>query len=164
LGISTIVSHSRAVVASILAVAALCGCYEFVPTDTSAPPALGERYSFEISDQGRVMLSERMGSGLASVEGTLTEESPEQYVVSVRRVNRINGEYSLWTGDIVRIQREAVSDVLERKLSRPKTFFAAGSAALGFGVMAASSGIFGSSDVSTVPPVDTGPATNRVWR
>jgi len=151
----------------LIAVAAaapfVSGCYTYVPVDTTAPAPVGTRIAVDITDGGRVGLSERLGSGITRLEGTVLANDSSQYVLSVKQVAQLNGEMSKWSGESVRIDRNFINRVFERQLSRGRTYFATGVAVAAFVLIAKSQGLFGSSDVAgspeTPPP---GPSQTRV--
>lgn len=123
--------HRRVVPVFVAAVMlTLPSCYTHVPVESATPP-MGERFTFEISDQGRVDLAERIGPGIARIEGRLVGMENDQYLVSVNRVVSISGESSGWSGETIRLDRGIVSRLRERQLSRTRT------AAVAAGVTAA---------------------------
>jgi hypothetical protein len=123
-------------------------CYKSVPLDTSTPP-VGETVSFIISDQGRVGLTERMGPGLARIEGRMLGTEGDQFVVSVFRTAAIGGSTSLWSGEEMRLNRNFVARLEGRELSKTRTWLAAGAATsvvVAFIVTRGLTGIFGGND------------------
>src|SRR5262249_55663989 len=88
-------------------------------------PKPGETVTFEISDQGRVGLNDRFGSGVASIEGRVQSTSPDLFLIDVFRVTQINGESALWSGESVRLQRAYVGTAKGREFSRTRTTIAA---------------------------------------
>jgi hypothetical protein len=100
-------------------------CYVYAP---AAAPELrpGVRYSFDVTDQGRVGLGANLGAGVTSIEGQLVELNQESYVLSVARVQTIAAGVSHWTGEKVNLRRDFVSTVHERRFSRQRTAVAVG--------------------------------------
>ena len=131
-----------------LTVPMVSGCYTYVPVDTSAPPPVGKRLALDITDRGRVGLSERLGEGVVRLEGTVVADDTTQYVLNVWRVEQLNGNAGKWTGERVRINRDYVSRTFERQLSRGKTFFASGLAVAGLVWFVTSQGLVGGADVT----------------
>ena len=100
-------------------------CYKSVPLDTSTPP-VGETVSFIISDQGRIGLGDRLGPGIARIEGRMVGTEGEQYVINVFRTAEIGGTTSVWAGEEMRLNRNFVSRLEARQLNKTRTWLAAG--------------------------------------
>jgi hypothetical protein len=126
----------------LAALAPLGACYTYAPVDTAVTPA-GEVVAFDISDRGRVALSERFGPGLRRVEGRLARVEGDEMVLNVIRVAHLGGETSQWSGESVRLQREYVGQMSVRRLSKKRTFLAAGIATVSLAVFIASKGLTG---------------------
>lgn len=126
------------------------GCYRYVPMYSGAPLP-GERYTFEISDQGRVGLADRLGPGVTKVEGTLVRQADDAYVVSVAGIESIGGGSAHWSGEQVPVRQEYVRGVERREFSRGRTAVAIGAAAVAIGAFIATRGLggFGSSPGSS---------------
>jgi hypothetical protein len=97
------------------------GCYTYVPVESTTPP-MGRTVAFEISDQGRASIADRMGPGITSIEGRLLGTEGDQLVISVFGVETIRNGRSSWSGETVRLNRAFVSRVRERQLSKTKTW------------------------------------------
>jgi hypothetical protein len=110
---------------------AALGCYQYTPLETSTGVQAGEHVAVEITDRGRVELSDRLGSGVLRLEGTLTRADSVDMVMNVWRVAQIGGTTSRWSGESVRFRREYASSVQMRTLNRPKTYLFAGAAVAG---------------------------------
>lgn len=151
----------------LFALLALPSCYQYVPVET-ATPGSGERFAFEISDQGRVGLGERLGPGVSLIEGRLVGTEGEQYLISVFRVATINGESSAWSGETMRLDRNYVSRVRERELNRTRTVAAATAASVVVVAVVLTTGLAGfftgTDDDRNPPdpPVDFRPLTTVV--
>ncbi len=142
----------------------LAGCYVYVPVDNPAAPPAGKRVAFELTDRGRVALFDRMGGGVLRLEGTVTGDDSDQYVMDVWRVAQLNGETTRWSGERVRINRDFVGGVLERKLSNARTYLLAGGATVAMVMLAKSVGLIGAPDATGPQEPDSGgPAQSRVW-
>jgi hypothetical protein len=126
----------------------VAGCYQYVPVDTAASPPVGKRLALEVTDRGRVGLSERLGAGVLRLEGTVVEGDSAQYVMNVWSVEQLDGTKGTWTGERVRIDRSFVSRTLERQLSHGKTYAASGIALAGLVLFVKSQGLLGSADVT----------------
>lgn len=132
----------------------ISGCYKSVPLETSTPP-VGQTVSFIISDQGRVGLGDRMGAGIARIEGRMLGTEGDQYLVSVFRTAAIGGATSVWAGEEMRLDRSFVSRLEGRKLSKTRTWITAGiatSVLAAFIISKGLNGIFGSDDHTPLPP------------
>jgi hypothetical protein len=104
-------------------------CYTLQPS-TAAVPAPGTRLAFSINDVGRVALGGSMGPELRQVEGNLQAKDGDDYVVSVRGVELLQGGYQTWAGETVRLKSSYVSAIREKKFSPAKTALAVGGAAV----------------------------------
>jgi hypothetical protein len=111
------------------AIAATSACYDYVPVTTSPP--VGEIVALDITDRGRVDLTERFGPGIARIEGRLVSAAPDQYVLSITRVTQINGDHAAWTGETARLSRDVVGGVESRRLSPGRTALFGAAAAAG---------------------------------
>jgi hypothetical protein len=132
-------------------------CYSFVPA--AKAPAPGAEVGLEINDQGRVAIGSRLGPGVVRVEGRLVAVDSSRFIIDVGRVTQLRG-LSIPI-DTLRLEfaLNLVERVEERRLSRSRTWLAAG---LGAGVVAtfvASKGFAGRG----VPPEQnpTGPPVNE---
>lgn len=152
---------------TLLRYSALCcgltGCYSYVPiTPGDAPPA-GEPVALEISDAGRVGLSDRFGPGLMRVEGRLTTSPVQEYALNVHRVAFIGAPTSRWSGELVRIDRGFVGRIQQRKLSKGRTAFAVGVVVLSVAAVFITADLAGFFEGSGAgPPEPPGPISNRV--
>jgi hypothetical protein len=104
-------------------------CYTLHPSAV-AVPAPGTRLAFAINDVGRVALGGSMGPELRQVEGNLQAKDGDDYVVSVRGVELLQGGYQAWAGETVRLNSSYVSAIYEKKFSAAKTALAVGGAAV----------------------------------
>jgi len=147
--------------AFVLGLPALSACYEYVPMNTSATKA-GEVVTFEISDSGRVGLSERFGSGLAAIEGRVESTQPDLYVISVFKVSQLSGESALWSGESVRLQRAFVATTKGRQLSPTRTTLMAIAGIAIAGTLLASTHLIGNFSGPTDESVPPKPASLRI--
>ena len=152
-------SMYRWVVVSMLVV--VSACYQSVPLETSTPP-VGETVAFIINDQGRVELGNRVGQGVLRIEGRMVGTEGEQYVINVFRTSSIGGSTSLWSGEEVRVNRNLVSRLEGRQLSKSRTWLAAGAATsvvAAFIMTRGLTGLFGGDDDG--PPEGEPPQSSR---
>lgn len=137
-------------------------CYRSVPLETSTPP-VGQTVSFIISDQGRVGLGDRLGPGIARIEGRMLGTEGDQYLVSVFRTAALGGTTSVWSGEEMRLDRNFVSRLEGRELSKTRTWITAGvvtSVLVAFIMSKGLTGIFGGDD--NPPPEPPPGQTSRV--
>ncbi len=148
--------HRRAAFAALVVLFA--ACYEYRPIETQTPPA-GEQVALQITDQGRVGLSQRFGPGLAEIQGKMVSTQGSEYVINVYRVAQITGESAAWSGESTRIDRSFVGSVRGRQFSglRTSLFAVVAGGALYFLVSRTLSGSFsgGHDDPEPPPPVST---------
>jgi hypothetical protein len=109
---------------------ALQACYEYVPIEAASPP-VGQLVELRITDQGRVGLADRFGTGLDAIEGRVVSEQPKDFVVNVYRVTQIDGASTQWSGETARVDRTFIGSVRGRQFSHTRTaLLAAGAAAV----------------------------------
>src|SRR5262249_19695210 len=141
----------RVLTALVLGLPMLSGCYEYVPM-TASTPKVGEVVTFEISDAGRVGLSDRFGGGLAAIEGRVQAAQPSLYVIDVFTVSQLSGESALWSGESVRLQRAYVATAKGREFSRTRTALMAVAAVAIAGTLLASTHLIGTFNGPTDEP------------
>lgn len=119
-------------------------------------PAPGTEVAFDVTDAGRVALGGTMGPEIAQIEGRLLDSQNGDFVVSVSSVKLLRGGQQIWTGERVRIDKNHVGRVYEKRFSKGRTI-ALGAVAVG-GVTAfmlsRDLGVFGRKTID--PPPDTG--------
>lgn len=102
-------------------------------------PLAGTEVTLALSDRGRVALSERLGPGALSVRGRLASATDSMYVVNVTRVTYIeHGRVAKWNGEPVDISKNDIGGVAEHRLSRSRSWVAAG---ITIGLLALATGI-----------------------
>ena len=146
-----------------IALSAAQGCYKYMPLYTS--PSVGEVVAFQITDQGRVGLSDRFGSGLARVEGMLTSKQDSVYIINVSSIAQIDGTTSQWSGETVRLPQTYVGMMQSRQFDRARTTTFASIAAVAAGGTIAvliSRGLFGGYSGPTQDTTGTGPISARI--
>jgi hypothetical protein len=146
-----------------IALSAAQACYTYTPLVTS--PSIGEVVTFQITDQGRVGLSDRFGPGLARIEGLLTAKPDSVYVVNVYSIAQVDGSTSQWSSETVRLPQAYVGSMQSRQFDRKRTTtFATIAAVAAGGTIAAviANGLFGGYSGGT--PIDTsgGNQKNRI--
>lgn len=81
----------------------------------------GRQIAFDITDAGRVALGGQMGPEIDQVEGHFVEAQNGDYILSVSSVKLLRGGTQVWAGEQVRINKQHVNRVFERKFSRGRT-------------------------------------------
>jgi hypothetical protein len=114
------------------------GCYTYVPARSQPEP--GSRVTLQISDQGRVALGERVGSGVTRIEGILVGSQDGDYVMRVYEVGSLNGN-SHWAGERVDVRQEHVVGIQERHFSKSRTALAVGASVAGVLIFAITRGL-----------------------
>lgn len=145
---------AKRVLLPVLTAVLLQGCYVYTPL-VSAAPTPGARYTFEITDPGRIGLADRLGSGVEKVEGTLVGQEGDAYLVSVSGVETINAGTSHWSGERVTIRQGFVNRIQQRQFSKGRTAVAIGSTAVALGVFIVTRNLLGNGEPSATP--GTGP-------
>jgi len=102
------------------------GCYSYLPVQ-SAPPTTQQRGAVVLNDQGRALLSDRLGTAIDRVEGTFVSHDSTGVVLEVTGTKDLRGGSSLWSGERVEIPSVAILGFQERQLSKPRSFLLAGS-------------------------------------
>lgn len=98
----------------------VAGCYSLQPAMGPAPHN-GDQVAFEITDQGRVFLGGAMGPEIDQIEGRLLDSENGEYVVGVTAVKTLRGGVQIWSGERVRIEKQHVARMYERKFSKGRT-------------------------------------------
>ena len=115
-----------AALAGALLLPGLTGCYTYVPI-WNREPAPGTEISLDVTDRGRVALSDRLGPGARRILGRLESTTDSAYTVSVTRVSYIDGDkVAKWNGERVTITRTDATGLAERRLSKSRSWLAAG--------------------------------------
>jgi len=114
----------------------LSGCYTVTPV-FNQDVASGTDLVADVTDRGRVELGTLLGSGVARVHGRLTDSTDSAYVLRVSKVEYVSGETASWTGERVSINREYVGRLNERRLSRSRSWLAAGLITVGVAAIVA---------------------------
>ena len=118
----------RAVVAGLLFLPWATGCYTYVPLWQGTPRA-GTLVAVGLSDRGRAELANRIGPGVRQLTGRVATLSDSSLTLAVSSVTYIGpGAPMTWNGEMVVIPREVVSGIQERRLSKSRSWIAAGAA------------------------------------
>ena len=98
----------------------LGGCYTLQPTGGPVPEA-GSSIALDLNDAGRLALGGSMGPEIAQIEGRLLSKDDDEYRVAVSSLHLLRGGEQAWNGEDVRVRRDYVAAVRERKFSRGRT-------------------------------------------
>ncbi len=101
------------------------GCYTFKPLQTSVP-ATGNRIAVLLNDRGRFSLGDRLGAAVDKVDGLLVVADSESVTLEVYRTTDLKGTSSSWTGERVRVPKDALSGYQEREFSKKRTWLLVG--------------------------------------
>ena len=108
-------------IASVLA--SSTGCYTYparTPSEVN-PPAL---VSVDVTDAGRVELSDKMGTEVKRIEGQVVQRSDSALRLMVTEVSFLNGTSNKWQGQEVTIRPLDVKALSQRIYSRQRTVLA----------------------------------------
>lgn len=117
-------SVSRRLIAllCVLLLAVQVGCYSYLPIQETAP-AVGQQVGVILTDEGRQMVGDRLGSLVERVDGTLLSATESAISLSVDRTYSLRGTESIWSGEQVEIQKAGIRGFRERQLSKGRTVF-----------------------------------------
>jgi hypothetical protein len=97
-----------------------------MPVATPQLPA-GARVSMDLTDRGRMELTDRVGPGVRRLGGTIVATTDTSLLLSVSTVDFIDVPVPVhWNGERVLVARGLLSEVRERRLSRSRSWLAAG--------------------------------------
>jgi hypothetical protein len=103
----------------------LAGCYSYVPVTADVTP--GSNVALHVTDRGRVSLEKHLGSGAQRLEGRVITATDSTVSLSLTAVRYLDQPAAVrWSGEMVMIDRDFVVDLRERRLSRSKSWLAAG--------------------------------------
>jgi hypothetical protein len=104
----------------VSAFAAATGCYALQPVTNNAV-LLGAVLSISINDAGRTALGGTMGPEIREIEGRLVSRDSSEYVLAVTDIRLLSGGNQTWSGERVRVKKEYVNTVNEKRFSRGRT-------------------------------------------
>jgi hypothetical protein len=103
----------------------LAGCYTYQPLP-SPTPAPGQRVSAQLTTEGSRDLTGQIGPEVLHVEGNVIEADSSGLDLDVLEIESYRGIRSDWHGERVRLPREAVAGMQQRRLSVGGTGLMAG--------------------------------------
>jgi hypothetical protein len=139
------------------------GCYSYTPLDTSGGIPVGERVAVEITDRGRAELSDRIGTAVMRIEGTVTRTDAQDMEMNVWRVAQMGGETARWNGELVKFRKDFVASMHSRSLNKGRTWLVTGAAAVGLIYFMTSTELFGSYYGGEDPPGPPPGQSSRGW-
>jgi hypothetical protein len=101
---------------AIVAIVGLSACYTYRPL-ASPEPAPGDRISAQLTTEGSRDLTGQIGPEVLHVEGNVLRTDSTAMELEVREIESYRGIRSDWHGELVRLPRNAVAGVQERRLS-----------------------------------------------
>lgn len=114
----------------LTATSTLGGCYSHAPV--VGVPAPGSTVVLDLTDRGRVALSDSVGPSANRIEGvTAAGSSDSSYALRVSAVQFLNGQTNRWNGEPLTVRADLVGRAQERRFSRGRTV------ALGAAILAA---------------------------
>ena len=149
----------KALVTVTLLLPNVTGCYESLAVRSTTLPA-GAQVSLAITDRGRVALGPQMGEGVLRLNGKLAQASESLYVVRVSSVDYAAAPTGHWTGEEIKVPRDYVASVNERRLSRKRSWLMAGIVVGAIVVVTAAVKIIGGGSVSDGTIPDNPPGTS----
>lgn len=136
-------------------VSLVVGCYSLRPAMGETALVPGKQVAFDVTDVGRVALGGQMGPEIDQVEGRFVEAQNGDYVLSVSSVKLLRGGTQVWAGEQVRINKDHVGRVYERRFSPGRTIaFGAAVAAGAYFLIGRDLRVFGQPG-DQPPPTDT---------
>jgi hypothetical protein len=94
----------------------LVGCYTYRPLATPEP-LQGSRVSAQLTGQGSVDMAGQIGPDVLHVEGDVVAVDSSGLELVVHEIESFRGIRSDWQGERVKIPRQAVAGMQERRLS-----------------------------------------------
>jgi hypothetical protein len=94
----------------------LAGCYTYRPLANPAPPP-GQRVSAQLTTDGSRELTGQIGPEILHVEGQVVSADSAGLDLEVLEIESYRGIRSDWHGEHVRLPRQAVAGLQERRLS-----------------------------------------------
>lgn len=126
----------------------LQACYETLPLQQGPPPATAG-VQLVLNDKGRLAVSDKLGSAVDRVEGTLTAQNSDSYTIAVTQVYQLGGNSSKWNGEPVTITKDGTDGYRVHRFNQTRTVVLAAALAAAVVVFLVSAGLKGSgSDTS----------------
>ena len=120
--------------ASVVALVVLAACYTYRPL-AGPTPSPGQRVSAQLTTEGSRDLTGEIGPEVLHVEGDVLSSDSSGMNLEVREIESFRGFRSDWHGEHLRLPRQAVAGLQERKLSIGGTTLLSGALVGGLYVM-----------------------------
>jgi hypothetical protein len=112
----------------------LAGCYTYRPL-MKPEPAPGDRVSAQLTTEGSRDLTPEVGPEILHIEGNVLESDSAGLNLEVQEIETYRGIRSDWHGEHVRLPRQAVAGIQQRRLSIGGTTMMGGVLAAGLYVV-----------------------------
>jgi hypothetical protein len=119
---------------------------------TMSVPAPQTRIVALLTDSGAVAMGNSLGPGAHEIEGVVAEADASAWKVSMLRVEQRGGVSTRWSREVVTFPRFALTNVTEKRLSRKRSWIAAGIVTAGALLMAKLFGAYGVEEDTSRPP------------
>jgi hypothetical protein len=116
---------SRVIARAAILFVGLTACYTQQPLETPVP-APATRIIARVTDSGAVALGGAVGSGALEVEGVVATADEVAWNLNLVRVDYRGGTSVIWNRELVTFPRNMLSNVSEKKVSKPRSWLAAG--------------------------------------
>jgi len=98
----------------------LQGCYETLPLQQGPPPST-VTVQLSLNDKGRVAVGDKLGTGVAKIEGVVTAQDAQSYTVAVSHVMQTNGNVSTWNGELVTVAKDGTDGYQIHRYNKTRT-------------------------------------------
>ena len=120
----------RSVIAVVVSCVGTMACYTQRPLETLVP-APATRVIARVTDSGAVAIGSTVGPGAVEVEGLVASADATEWRLNLLRVEYRGGTSTLWNREPVVFPRNALTDATERRVSKSRSWMAAGLIAAG---------------------------------
>ena len=103
----------------------ITGCYAQAPL-TLPVPARDTRVVAQVTDSGIVAMSNALGPGAVKVEGVIAAADAAAWSLRMVRVDYRGGKSTLWNRELVSFPRAVLANPTEKRLSKQRSWLAAG--------------------------------------
>ena len=130
------------------------GCYTYRPVPMTGV-TVGSSVKVTLTDGGTKSVEPAVGPYVLSFEGVVRGSDPSQLSVALESVSRRDAGESRWNGELVSISTGDIRDLQEKKLSKGRSWTAAGALVAGGTavIVAIAKALGSSSGSSTRPPL-----------
>ena len=106
------------------------GCYNAVPVTGAALTPIGE-VTIVVNDRGRLLVGNRLGPLVETLKGRIVRADSLQVEMAVETAEDVRGKLARWGGERFTIPREGINSVIEKKVSKKRTWLLVGGIAVG---------------------------------